>query len=265
MGKFAAGFSNTVALVTGGASGIGLATARRLSAEGATVVIADRDEARGKGVAEASGLEFVAMDVSDPEAWEQIVAEITRRHGALHLVHLNAGITTYRIDQSPEGGFDLASMPLENYRRIMGANIDGVILGARATLPALTASGGGALIVTASAAGALAFPPDPIYTATKHAVVGFVRSMAPSLEASNIGCHAIMPGIVDTGLLSEGFADQAKSMGMPIIPPEDIADAVINAARAEKTGGLWICLATRPPYRYQFEPLDGPVVPVSRD
>jgi len=240
-----------------------LATARRLSAEGATVVIADFNESGAKTAAEAIGAEFVVFDVGDPEAWQGTVDGIEAQHGALHLVHLNAGITTYKAEASAEfrSGFDLSEVPLDNYRRIMGANVDGVILGARACIPLIAASGGGAVVATASAAGAIAFPPDPIYTATKHAVVGFVRSMAPWLQAQGIGCHAIMPGVVDTGLLAEGMADQARSLGIPVIAPEEIAEAVVGAVRSPESGGLWVCLANRPAFRYAFNPIDGLGVP----
>ena len=259
MGKFDKGFEGSVALVTGGGSGIGLATARRLAAEGAAVVIADYNEGAAKAAADEIGAEFAVFDVGDPEAWQATVAGIETRHGGLHLVHLNAGITTYKAEASaePRSGFDLAAVPLENYRRIMGANVDGVILGARACVPLIAASGGGAVVATASAAGAIAFPPDPIYTATKHAVVGFIRSMAPWLEAQGIGCHAIMPAVVDTGLLAEGMADQARALGIPVIAPEDIAEAVVGAVQSPESGGLWVCLASRPAFRYAFNPIEG--------
>jgi len=264
MGAFDDGFAGLVALVTGGASGIGRATARKLASEGASVVIADLDEGRLKAAADEIGAEPAVLDVSDPEAWEATVAGIEERHGALHLVHLNAGVTTYRAETSLDPGtaeFDLAAMPLENYRRIMGANVDGVILGARACSPLIARSGGGALIATASAAGVIAFPPDPVYTATKHAVVGFIRSLAPWLEAQGIGCHAVLPGVVDTGLLAEGMADQARSLGIPVIDPDEIADAVLGAARSAETGGLWLCLAERPAFRYAFNPIEGLGIP----
>lgn len=265
MGKFDHGFQDSVALITGGASGIGLATARRLREEGARVIIADINEGGAKAAAEEIGASSAALDVSHPEAWQTTVEQIEAEHGALHLVYLNAGVTTYRAEASGElhSPFDLSSMPLEAYRKIMGANVDGVILGARACIPLIASSGGGAIVATASAAGVIAFPPDPIYTATKHAVVGFIRSMAPTLEAQGIGCHAIMPGIVDTGLLADGMADRAREMGIPIIPPADIAEAVVGAARCQETGGLWLCLADRPAARYAFAPVDGLGVPNS--
>lgn len=262
MTRFDQGFQDTVALVTGGGSGIGAATARRLAHEGARVIIADLDEAGGKTVCEEIGAEFMSLDVSDPDAWEARIAEIEQRHGALHVVHLNAGITTYKSDS---GGlveaFDLASMPLANYRRIMGANVDGVILGARACQRLMQASGGGCLIATASVAGVVSFPPDPIYTATKHAVVGFVRAQAPLLEPTGVMFHAVLPGVVDTNILSENFADEARKLGIKVMDPSEIAEGVVTACQAKTSGDLWLCLPEQAPRRYEFAPVDDIGVP----
>lgn len=256
--RFDAGFEDKVALITGGASGIGLATAKRLKSEGAAVVIADLDDARGKREAEQIGADFVHLDVSDSEAWRSVVADVSARHGGLDLAYLNAGVTTYPAAiETMIRPFDIADLPDENYRRIMGANLDGVVFGARAVVPAIEARGGGAIVATASCAGVIAFYPDPIYTATKHAVVGLVRSLAPSLEARGISCNAVLPGAVDTNILGEGFADRAREVGIAVIAPERIADAVVNAVTAGSTGQLWICVADRPPYPYEFREVDG--------
>ena len=258
MGRFDAGFAETIALVTGGASGIGRATCRTLAADGAHVVVADLDEASGKTVADGIGGEFVRLDVADADAWTETVSGIVERHGGLHLAHLNAGVTT----RAGEPGdlaepFDLAGMPDASYRRIMGANVDGVVLGARACLPAIERSGGGAIVATASAAGVIAFPNDPVYTATKHFVVGLVRSLAPVIAPRGVACHAVLPGAVDTNILGEGFADEARARGIPILEPEEIAAGVVKAVRDEETGGLWLCLAGKEPYRYVFNPVEG--------
>jgi len=258
MGRFDAGFGSAVALVTGGASGIGRATCQRLAAEGARVVVADLDEAGGKTVASGIGGDFVRLDVGDPVSWRDAVEGIVTRHGGLHLAYLNAGVTTFRADpRDLVAAFDITAVSDDQYRRIMGANVDGVILGTRACVPAIAASGGGSIVATASAAGVIAFPPDPIYTATKHAVVGFVRSMAPILEAQNISCHAIMPGIVDTGILAPGFADEARARGAQVMAADEIAAAVVQAVKAPQTGGLWLCLPNRAPSLYEFNPIVG--------
>ena len=256
MGRFGQGFKDIVALVTGGASGIGEATAKRLAEEGAQVIVTDLNVEGGQAVATSIGGEFQKLDVGDPQAWKELVEDILKTHGALHLVHLNAGVTT----SSGEAGdlseeFDIATMPLENYRRVMSANVDGVILGARACVPAMKASGGGCFVATASAAGVIAFPPDPVYTATKHAVVGFVRALAPLLEPHEIMFHAVLPGVVNTNILASEFATEARAIGIKVMEPEEIADGVIHAARSTTSGGLWLCLPEQAPYRYEFAPV----------
>ena len=262
MTRFDQGFQDTVALVTGGGSGIGAATARRLVKEGARVIIADFDEASGKAVSEEIGADFMSLDVSEPDAWEARIAEIESRHGALHIAHLNAGITTYK---SESGGlvepFDLASLPLDRYRRIMGANVDGVILGARACTPLIQKSGGGCLVATASVAGVVSFPADPIYTATKHAVIGFVRSQAPLLEATGVMFHAVLPAVVDTNILAADFAEEARKLGIKVMDPSEIAEGVVTACQAETSGGLWLCLPEQAPRCYEFASVDEIGVP----
>jgi len=159
--------------------------------------------------------------------------------------------------------FEIGELPDESYRRIMGANVDGVVFGARAVVPAMEARGGGAIIATASAAGVIGFPPDPIYTLTKHAVVGFVRALSPWLLAKGIRFNAILPGIVDTNILSDGFAEKAREMGLPVIPPEQIADAVLGLVTGEENGALWVCLKDQPPTHYRYAPVEGLGVPDS--
>lgn len=257
-------FADKVAIITGAASGIGLATSKRLRSLGATVVMADVDEARGKTVAEEIGGEFVRLDVSDAGAWREVVDGICRRHGGLDIAFLNAGITTFSAtgEQLIEG-FEIGELPDDAYRRIMGVNVDGVVFGVRAVVPALETRGGGAIVATASAAGVIAFPPDPIYTMTKHAVVGFVRSLAPGLIAKHITLNAVLPGAVDTNILGAGFAEKAREMGIPMIDPAQIADAVVHAITQGTTGKLWLCLAGQDPAVYEFAPVEGLGIPTN--
>ena len=251
-----------VALITGGASGIGFATSRRLRAEGATVVIGDIDEVAGKAAAEELGADYALLDVSDTGAWDEVVDGITARHGGLDLAFLNAGILTYpATGEKLVERFDIAALPDESYRGIMGANVDGVIFGTRAVVPAIAARGGGAVIATASASGVVAFPFDPIYTTTKHAVVGFVRSLYPSLVEQGITLNAILPDVSDTTILGNGFADMARELSIPLIPAEQIADAVMKVVTGASTGKLWMCLAGREPFPYEFNPVEGLCMP----
>ena len=170
-----ADFDNKICLVTGGASGIGRATCEALAARGAHVVVTDIDETAGRGVAAAVGGEFAHLDVSDRDGWTHVVSEIVGVHGGLDLVHLNAGVTTFPAAGGDFPAFDIAAMPADAYRRATGANIDGVVFGVSATVPALENQGGGAIVVTASVAGLITWEVDPVYTMTKHAVVGLVR------------------------------------------------------------------------------------------
>jgi NAD(P)-dependent dehydrogenase (short-subunit alcohol dehydrogenase family) len=255
-------FDGKVGFVTGGASGIGRATVARLRAEGADVVLADIDEAAGKTVAAELGAEFIRLDVSDADAWKRAIEEATRRCGGLDIVFLNAGISTYPARERAENGeapglFDLADLPDDAYRRILGVNVDGVVFGARAATPALVARGGGAIVATASVAGLIGFSPDPIYTATKHAVVGLVRALGPLLAPHNITVNAICPGIVDTNILGPEVASMLRENGLTVMDPSQIADAVVEAVTSGASGEAFVCLPNKDHERFRFNPVVG--------
>ena len=239
-----------VAVVTGGGSGIGLAAARRFAAEGADVVVVDLNDEAGKRAANELGGCSVQADVGDPAQWAAIVKTTKERFGGIDVAYLNAGVTT--------GEQDITRLTDEQYRRIMGANVDGVVFGVRALVPEIAARGGGAIVATASLAGLIAFPPDPVYTLTKHAVVGLVRSLAPQLEAKNITINAVCPGIVDTPLVGDDAKAMLKDVGFPLIAPEDIAAAVFEFATGRKTAQAVVCQAGREPTPYEFHDVPGP-------
>jgi NAD(P)-dependent dehydrogenase (short-subunit alcohol dehydrogenase family) len=233
-----------VALVTGGGSGIGEAVARRLAAEGCRVVVADIVGDAAKRVAGEIGGRPVTLDVGDPAAWAEAVDAVVAAEGGIDIAHLNAGVTTQQGD--------IVALTDQQYRRIMGANVDGVVFGTRAVARAMAAAGrGGAIVATASLAGIVAFAPDPVYTLTKHAVVGFVRSVAASLDARGITMNCICPGVVATPLVAPAL-DRLTEMGVDVIPPEDIADAVVTVVRTGRTGEAWICIHGRAPEVFAF-------------
>lgn len=244
-----------VCLVTGGASGIGRATCEALAARGAHVVVTDIDEAAGQGVADAVGGEFAHLDVSDRDAWTRVVSGIVSAHGGLDLVHLNAGVTTYPAAGGDFPDFDIAAMPADAYRRAMGANVDGVVFGVRATVPALENRGGGAIVVTASVAGLITWEVDPVYTMTKHAVVGLVRALAPSLAARGITLNAICPAAVETKIFGPEAQDFVREAGLRLMPPAQVADAVIEAVTGGETGQCWVCYDGHDPKLYEPAPL----------
>lgn len=237
-----------VAIITGGASGIGLATVQRFAAEGASIVVVDRNADAGEVAAKEVDGRFVAADVGSPTDWHAVVAEAESAFGGVDIAYLNAGVTT--------GEANIDALTDEQYRRVMGANVDGVVFGTRAVVPAIAARGGGAIVVTASLAGLIAFSPDPIYTLTKHAVVGFVRAMAGPLQAQRITINAICPAVVDTPLVGEA-RDMLRTAGFPMIDPTDIAAAVFNAATGNESGQLYACQAGVEPYPYKFREIPG--------
>jgi NAD(P)-dependent dehydrogenase (short-subunit alcohol dehydrogenase family) len=238
-----------VLLVTGGASGIGAATARRFAATGGRVVVADIDEAAGQALASSIGGLFIRTDVADEEDNRRVVAAALAEFGGLHRVHLNAGT----------GGAGGAGddFDLSGYRRTVAVNLDGTMFGLRAALPALAAQGGGAVVVTASLAGLGPATFDPVYSATKHAIVGLVRSLAPAWSGAGVTINAICPGFVDTPMIT-GLQPMIASGGLAVATADEVAAAVESLASSGVTGEAWTVQAGTPPTRFPFPPIDLP-------
>ena len=240
-----------VALVTGASSGIGAAVARRLASLGAHIVAADIQEDAGQAIADELDGAFVRCDVREPADSEAAVATAVERFGGLDLVHLNAGIST---GTSPGPDFDL-----EQYRRAMSINLDGVVFGVQAALPALRARGAGAVIATASMAGLVAVPFDPVYAANKHAVVGLVRGLGPAYAPEKIRVNAVCPSWADTAILAGG-REQLEAAGMPVLEVDDVADAVLAILDGDGSGECWYVQYGRPSEPFVFRGVPGPVV-----
>ncbi|WP_028927100.1 SDR family oxidoreductase [Pseudonocardia acaciae] len=237
------------ALVTGGASGIGAAVARKLAEGGARVAVVDRDESGASRVAgEVAGLALPG-DVSDPEVMPRLVAEAEREFGRLDVVFLNAGTTARQPG--------VAELDLADYRRIVGVNLDHVVFGTCAATPALRRAGGGAIVATASLAGLTPMPNDPLYTMTKHAVVGYARSAGLALRADGIRMCAVCPGFADTPLIAEQ-RDQFTGAGFPLLTAEDVADAVLAILDRGTSGEAWFVQPGREPAPYGFRGIPGP-------
>jgi NAD(P)-dependent dehydrogenase (short-subunit alcohol dehydrogenase family) len=233
------------ALVTGGASGIGLATARTLVGLGVHTIVMDVEPPPPDLDAV-----FAAADVRRPEEWDRVLAGPVAARGGLDLALLNAGV------QSPTG--DLDALSDDDYRRVVGVNLDGVVLGARAVARAMDARGGGAIVMTASLAGLVAYAPDPLYAATKHGVVGFARAVAPQLAARGITVNVVCPGLTDTAFLTEEQHADVDRAAFPLIPVQGIADAIVARFAEDETGGVWVCQFGRPPIRYEARGVPGP-------
>ena len=239
------------ALVTGGASGFGAEVARQLVARGDSVVLCDVDEAGGAAVADELGATFLRCDVSDPDAVLATTRAAEQALGGLDLAFLNAGVST---GCGVGDDFDVAK-----YRRANGVNLDGVVFGVHAAIPALRRSGGGTIVATASMAGMTAASMDPVYCANKHAVVGLVRALGPVLEPDGIRINAFCPGFADTGIIA-GIKQDLQAGGIPVMPVETAGGAVLSMFKAPDTGQAFLLQAGRELMLYRFRGVPGPLV-----
>jgi len=267
-----------VALITGGSSGIGAAVARRVTEAGAKVVLADVDVDAGEQLAAELDGRFVRCDVRDPDDSVKAVAVAMEAYGRLDIAHLNAGVTS---------GIGLGDdFDLERYRLAMSVNLDGVVFGIHAALPALKANGDsaraagsgtasaraagsgtasaraagsgttGTIVATASMAGIVGIPMDPIYAANKHAVVGLVRSLGVALEPEGIKVQALCPSFADTPLLGENR--ELIASFFPIIEVSQVVDAFMALLDSEGTGECWFVVAGRESAPFGFRRAPGP-------
>jgi 3(or 17)beta-hydroxysteroid dehydrogenase len=237
--------NNKIAIVTGGASGLGAAVARRFASEGAKVVLTDVQAAAGQRLADELRCDFISQDVTDEKQWEAVIGQVVSRHGGLHILVNNAGV---------EGPFDISNPEntrLSDWQSIQRVNVEGVFLGCRAAIPALRRSGGGAIINLSSTAALGATPDFVAYGASKAAVQHLTKSVALhcARNGSGIRCNSVHPGLVLTPMLQRIFVDMAKRRGVSaeqvlneykssvpqgeFLEPADIASTVLFLATDE--------------------------------
>jgi NAD(P)-dependent dehydrogenase (short-subunit alcohol dehydrogenase family) len=206
------------ALVTGGRGAIGSAIVDAL------------------GDAETTVLDLPEFDVGEPEAWRSL-------EGEFDAAFLNAGTST--------GFADAAELTDEEWHRILRANLEGVVYGTR-ELASRLMPGGGSIVATSSLAGLTGMPGDPAYTATKHAVVGWVRAAAPTLAERGIRLNALCPGFADTPLVD---AELRGALDVPLIEPSFVAEAAVRVLEDPETGRAWVVQPNRvEPFRFPGVP-----------
>ena len=229
-------FINKVSIVTGAASGIGLATAERLVAEGGNVLLTDLNEEAGSEAAQRLGAAagFRVHDAASEADWESVVADCVSRFGRLDVLVNNAGVAFLAGQLSPE------EVTLEEWQRVNAVNAAGVMLGCKHAIRAMKSSGGGAIVNIASIAATVASPLAVPYGASKAAVVQLTKTVAYDCarRGYNIRCNAVLPGTIETTLYKTFSEEQraANARGVPlgrVGTPEDVAVAVAFLASDE--------------------------------
>nr|WP_298413690.1 3-oxoacyl-ACP reductase FabG [uncultured Halomonas sp.] len=219
-----------VAVVTGGAKGIGKGIAGVLVRAGAQVVIADIDEEAGKSTAEALGATFESLDVTDREACQRVVETVEKRHGRLDILCSNTGIF-------PQATVE--EMTPEDWEQMIAVNLRGTFFMVQAVLPAMRKRSYGRIVITSSITGAITgYPGWAHYGASKAGQLGFMRSAALECAKQGITINAVMPGNIRTeGLEAQGesyLKEMAASVPTKTLgEPEDIGHAACFLASAE--------------------------------
>lgn len=220
-----------VAVVTGGASGIGEFTVREMIEEGAKVVIADLNDNLGSKLVQELNQEerqvaYIHVDVTKEDQVENMIEFAVSEFGKLDILFNNAGIGSL----SPS-----AELPFEEWRKVLSVNLDGVFLAAKHAIKAMQKNGGGSIVNTASILGHVGQAQTAPYTASKGAVVNLTRTLAVEYAKDNIRVNAVCPGYIETPLLNQ-LDEAMKNYLISLHPigrlgkPEEIAKAVVFLA-----------------------------------
>lgn len=240
-------FEEKVALVTGGASGIGAAISRLLVKNGAKVVIADIQVDEGQKMAKELNKEkeqaiYVETDVSDPDQCRNMVEEAVRAFGRLDIAINNAGV-----------GDDAATgeKEIESWNRVININLNGVFYGMRYQIPEILKQEGGAIVNISSILGQVGFPTASAYVAAKHGVVGLTKTAALEYAESNLRINAIGPAFINTPLL-DALDKDTKDMLVGMHPAGRFGEAEEVAELA-----VWLCSDKASYCHGSYYPIDG--------
>jgi 15-hydroxyprostaglandin dehydrogenase (NAD) len=243
-----------VAVITGGAAGIGLAAAKLLAANGARLVIADIDSAAGAAAAreiEAGGGEarFVVTDVTRRADLERMLDYAVQQFGRIDIVDNNAGVTEMRQDFFAPGS--------DAWEKTLSVDMKAVIRGTQLAVQRLRRQGGGGVIInTASMGGLIPMAMSPVYAAAKAGVVHFTRSLAYLVD-EGIRVNVICPTFTDTALVRAGgdeVIEQMKREVGGLLTPEQVAEGVLELVRDDSRAGAVMRVTVRKGIDYIFEP-----------
>ena len=255
-----------VAVITGGGSGIGRATSLRLAREGCAIVVADWNEEGAQEtvrlVVDGGGrASAIRTDVTSSEDITAMLDHAEHEFGRLDILYNNAGVTTGdpRYPDSPEA----------NWRRTVEIDLNAVIEGTRQAVLRMRKRDGGVIIQTASLAGLFGFQADPVYAAAKHGVVGLTRALVHLKDEANIRVNCVCPAVVRTPLVTNsiqrGATDAERAaiaqrvQSMPMLPPEEIAEAVYDLIRDDDATGVVMGITLGDPRRVVEPPITLPV------
>lgn len=221
--------TNKIALVTGGATGIGAAVCEALASQQVSVAVCDINEVDGKALASKIGGVFITCDVTSLASVEAAVSGCIEQLGVPDYVHLNAGIMTVPTDDPYLAIEDVSEA---QYQKIVGVNLTGVFHGMKTVLP-LMRDKGGAVTITASTAGLSVVPVDPMYTATKYALIGFGRAVAAANEGSTVRVNVICPGVTDTQIVPEDYRKPEFNVMPAEVMAAEVVDLLFNGPNGE--------------------------------
>ena len=234
-----------VVVITGGAGGLGSATARRMAAEGAAVVIADVADEPGEALAREVGGEYMRLNVTDEDQWRATVAVIRSKHGRIDVLVNAAGIEGDLLNGSPE------STTLDEWRRVFAVNLEGTFLGCKYVLPVMKEARKGAIVNVSSVVSYFGCPSSAAYGASKAGVQQLSKSIAlyGARDGMKIRCNSVHPGVIRTRMLDAIYEtlasvaniskDEAEQLSLQHVPfrevgePDDVAYQILYLASDE--------------------------------
>jgi 3(or 17)beta-hydroxysteroid dehydrogenase len=234
-----------IAVVTGGAGGLGGSAARLMAKEGAKVVIADLADEQGQARAKEIGGDYVRLDVTSEAGWEAAVRSVDGKHGRIDILVNGAGIEGDFVNGSPE------TTSLEQWRKVLSVNLDGVFLGCKHVLPVMKRAGRGSIVNISSMASFLGTPVNVAYGASKAGVQQLTKSVAVhgSRGGMKIRCNSVHPGVIRTRMLDEIYkqigqvanvsAEEAEQLSLRQVPfghvgePDDVGYLILYLASDE--------------------------------